>query len=192
MAQNYFVSSNFGVRYFLLAFTNTSTIPASASTSDEITGVLSADIGTFNKENTKYRTLNGNGWESIAPLGNAAEDITFECIREGTGNPYIGVAGNDSYTKLKNWFMTATSNAGQQSPMCIIEVLPRGGSDYEGTLYYVIPNQWAPGTRDTETGQEYSFSVSPFGPQVPIKVIYTPSPEGWKFTAVDAGGDSGE
>lgn len=184
MAQDYFVLSNFGVRYFLLPFTDTATIPGSAAPTDEITGVLSTTIGQFSKENTKYRTLNGNGWESIAPLGNAAEDGSFECIREGTGNPYIGQAGTDTYTKLKNWFMTATANAGQASPMCIIEVLPRGGNAYEGTLFYVIPNEWTPGDRDTETGQEYSFSVSPFGPQVPVKVTHTPTTDSWTFAAV--------
>ena len=82
--------------------------------------------------------------------------------------------------------MKATAGAGVASPACIIEVVPRGNGTYEGICYYVIPNQWIPGTKDTETGQEYSFSVTPFGPQVPVKVTYTPAveatPESWSFT----------
>lgn len=192
MAQEYFVMSNFGTHYFLMDYTDSDTVPASATADDEITSVMSCDIGAFTKEQTKYRTLGGNGWESIAPLGNSAEDATFECIREGTGNPYVGSDEGGSYNRIKNWFMKATQNAGVGSPKCIVEVLPRGGSDasptYEGVCYFVVPNQWTPGTRDTETGQEYQFSVSLFGPQIPVTVTFTPagSPtpakDTWNFT----------
>ena len=186
MSQDYFVLSNFGVRYFKLPYTDSNTVPASAAAENEITSVISCDLGQFTKENTKYRTLNSNGWESVAPLGNSAEDGTFECIREGTGGAYAGAAGETTYTRIKDWFMKATAGAGVASPACIIEVVPRGNDTYEGTCYYVIPNQWTPGTKDTETGQEYSFSVTPFGPQVPLKVTHTPAqaetPESWSFT----------
>lgn len=188
MAVDYFVLSNFGVRYFKLDYTDSDTVPTQAGPDDEITSVLSCDLGQFTKENTKYRTLNSNGWESVAPLGNSSEDGTFECIREGTGGVYTGEAGTTTYTKMKDWFMKATAGAGKASPAVIVEVVPRGGTgtnEYEGTCYFVIPNQWTPGTKDTETGQEYSFSVTPFGPQIPVTVTYTaPSgetPESWAF-----------
>ena len=189
MAQEYFVLSNYGTHYFLLPYTDSDTPPTSATAADEITSVMSADIGAFTKENTKYRTLTGNGWELVAPLGNTAEDGSFECIREGTGNPFVGTAQGSSYNKIKNWFMKATAGAGEASPMCLVEVLPRGETNsYEGVCYFVIPNQWTPGTRDTETGQEYSFTVSVFGPQIPLTVRFTPAgdptPEEdtWNFT----------
>ncbi len=188
MAQDYFVLSNFGVRYFIKDYVDSDTVPASATVEDEITSIISCDLGTFNKENTKYRTLNSNGWEFVAPLGNSTEDGTFECVREGTGGIYQGGPGTTTYQKIKDWFLKATAGAGVASPKCIIEIIPRGDSNIEGTCYYVIPNQWAPGTKDTETGQEYSFSVTPFGPQVPITVSHTPAsgddPETWTFTKV--------
>lgn len=182
MAQEYFLLSNFGVRYLMKDYTNSETVPNSATVDDEITSVISCDLGTFTKENTKYRTLNSNGWQSVAPLGNSSEDGTFECIREGTGGVYVGEAGDTTYQRMKDWFMKATSGAGKASPKCIIEIVPRGDSELEGTCYFVIPNQWAPGTKDTETGQVYSFSVTPFGPQIPIKVTHnTEDSESWTF-----------
>lgn len=201
MAQEYFVLSNFGVRYFLKDYVDSDTIPASAATADEITSVISCDIGKFNKENTKYRTLGSNGWQLVAPLGNASDDGTFDCIREGTGGIYDGTAGTTTYQKIKDWFMKSTAGAGFASPKCIVEVLPRGNDTYEGTCYYVIPGNWGPGNKDTETGQEYSFSVTPFGPQTPVVVTHVPAvgetPESWTFaktgsavTGVSISGDN--
>lgn len=186
MAQEYFILSNFGVRYFLKDYVDADTVPASATADDEITSIISCDIGKFNKNNTKYRTLGGNGWEAVSTLGNSTEDGTFECVREGTGGIYVGTAGTTSYQRIKDWLMKATAGAGVESPKCIVEVLPRGNNTYEGTCYYVVPNNWGPGTKDTETGQEYSFSVTPFGPQIPLIVNYTPAsggtPESWTFS----------
>lgn len=186
MAQNeYFLLSNFGVRYFKLDYTDSSTVPSSATASDEITGVISCNIGGFEKSNTKYRTLNGSGWESVAPLGQSTNDGEFSCVREGTGGVYTGSAGSTTYTRMKDWFMSAAKVGGKTAPACIIEVVPRGGSadeEYEGTCYYSIPNAWTPGTKDTETGQEYSFSVSVFGPQVPLKVTYSGETDTFTFT----------
>ena len=179
MAVDYFVLSNFGVRYFIGSYTDSDTIPNSVGPDvegiQEITDVISCDGGKFSKENTKYRTLNSNGWESIATLGNSADDITFECIRTGKGNPYDGTEGSQTYNRVKHWFMEATQNAGAESPKVLIELLPRGPGVYEGTCFYIVPNNWGPGTRDTETGQEYSFVVSPFGPQQPLVVNYVPA-----------------
>jgi hypothetical protein len=188
MAQEYFVLSNFGVRYFLKDYVDSDTVPASATVADEITSIISCDIGKLNKDSTTYRTLSGNGWESVATLGNSLDEGTFDCVREGTGGIYDGTVGTTSYQKLKNWLMKATSNAGVESPKCIVEVLPRGNNTYEGTCFYVVPSNWGPGTKDTETGQEYSFSVKPFGPPCPVTVTYTPAagetPESWAFTKI--------
>lgn len=174
MATEYFLLSNFGVRYFMTDYENSAVVPASVGAADEITSVLSCDLGSFSKEVKKYRTLNGNGWESIAPLGQSSDDATFECVREGVGNPYVGTDGVTTYQKIKNWFMNSTKNGGETTPKVIVEIVPRGGTPdaFEGTAYYVIPNNWKPGTKDTETGQEYSFTVSPFGPQKPLSVSY--------------------
>lgn len=188
MAQEYFGMSYYGTRFFKLPYTDSSTVPATASPENEITSVISCESGGFTKENDKKRTVNGNGWEIVIPLGNSADDITFECLREGTGGVYNGTAGNTTYTNIKNWFMEATQNGGAASPAVIIEVVPRGGTGnqaYEGTCYYVVPANWSPATKDTESGQTYSFTVSPFGPQVPVSVTYTPAsgdtPESWAF-----------
>lgn len=181
MAQDYFVLSNFGIRLFLKDYTNSETVPSAAGVADEITSVLSYNLGSFTKENTKFRTLNSNGWESIAPLGNSSEDATFNCIREGIGDPYQGAAGTSTYTKIKDWFMKATQGAGVSSPKCIVECIPRGNGVYESTCYYVIPNNWNPGDRDTEKGQEYSFSVSPFGPQQPLVATYDSTTDSFTF-----------
>lgn len=173
---DYFVLSNFGTHYFLAPFTDANTVPESVTPDLELNGIISCDIGSFSKENTKYRTLNSNGWESVASLGNTSEDATFECIREGVGDVYTGKAGTTTYTKIRDWFMKATAGAGVASPMCLVEILPRGGAGdaaYEGTCYYVIPNSWNPNTRDTESGQEFSFTVTPFGPPVPVGVTYS-------------------
>lgn len=163
-----FVLSNFGVRYFMYtddnyAF-NTEGNSLSSTAGEEIESVLSCDIGGLTKENTKYRTLNSDGWESVAVLGNTAEDGTFECLREGQGTTYTGT--QDTFSKIKKWFLEATSSAGKAASRVIVEVVPRGTSGssnvYEATAYHVIPNTWTPGTKDTETGQEYSFTVTPF------------------------------
>lgn len=179
MTKDYFVLSNFDTHYFLTAFTSVDNIPDTVGADEELNGILSADIGKFNKENTKYRTLNGNGWESIATLGNTNQDGSFSMIREGSGDAYTGAAGTSTYTKLKDWFMKATASGGVASPRIIVEILPRGGATYEGTVYFVVPNEWGPGTRDTETGQEYTFSVSVFGPSVPVGVTYNSESGKW-------------
>lgn len=174
MAQDYFYLSNFGVRYLLSDFVNTDTIPQTLNVDNELQGLVSCTLGEINKEVTKKRTLNGNGWEVAAVLGNSQGDGTFEAVRLGTGNAYVGAAGTDTYTKLRHWFMEATKDAGRGSPKVVTEIIPRGDV-YEGTVYYVIPTNWGPGSKDTENGQEYSFTVTPFGPPVPVKVTHTPA-----------------
>lgn len=189
---DYFVLSNFGVRYFISEYVDSDTVPSTAG--DEITSVISCDLGKFSKDNKKYRTLNSNGWESVAPLGQASDDATFQCVREGTGDPYVGTVGTSTFNRIKKWFMDACKAGGSTSAKCIVEVVPRGESSgspiFEGTCYYCLPANWEPGTKDTETGQEYGFTVSPFGPQTPLTVTYTPAagstPESFAFAKAGA------
>lgn len=187
MATEYFTLSNFGVRYFLKDYTDSDTVPAAAGPSDELDSVLSADIGSFSKDVKAYKPLNGNGWDIIASLGQSQDDASFDLVRTGTGDAYVGTAGSSTYTKLRKWFMDAAAQGGNNSPKCIVEVVPRGGSTpaYEGTCFYVVPKNWGPGAKDTDTGQEYSITVSPFGPPQPVTVTHTPAagstPESWAF-----------
>lgn len=182
MEQEYFVLSNFGVRYFMENYTDSNTVPASGT--NELTDIISCTLGAITKDTKRYKTLGGNGWDSIAPLGQGQDDATFEAIRGGTGDVYAGKAGDSTYTKVRDWFMKSTAQGGQVSPKCIIEVVPRGDNTYEGTAYYVIPAKWGPGKKDTETGQEYTFDVSPFGPQVPLKVTYDEENDSFEFEKV--------
>ena len=173
MTQEYFVLSNFGVRYFLETYTDSSTVPATNTT--ELMDILTCNLGAITKATKKYKTLGGSGWDSIAPLGQGQEDATFEAIRGGTGGAYVDTAGTTTYSQVRDWVMKSTAQGGQVSPKVIIEVVPRGDNAYEGTAFYVIPAKWTPGKKDTETGQEYSWEVSPFGPQIPLTVTYTPA-----------------
>lgn len=185
MDQDYTCLSYFGCHYFLMDYQKVGVIPGKATGADEINDVISCTLGTFKKEVKKYRTLNSNGWEKSVSLGQSQDDGAFECIRTGAGNPYIGEAGTDTYTKIKDWFMKATSNGGKLSPKVVVEVLPRGDA-FEGTCYYVTPLDWTPGKRDTESGQEYSFTLSVFGPPVPVKVTVSDveGVETWAFSDI--------
>ena len=186
MAQEYFVLSNFGVRYVLEDYTDSSTIPAGGS--NELTSVISSSIGGITKETKRYKTLNGGGWDTIAPLGQGQEDATFELVRDGTGDPYISSTGTSTYNKLKDWFMKSAASGGAISPKCVVEVIPRGDDVFEGVCYYVVPLKWGAGKKDPESGQEYSFDVSPFGPQIPVRVTHVKAsgeiPESWTFEKI--------
>lgn len=172
-----FVLSDFGTIYLMTGYTDSNTVPETLTNAAELDGVLSCSpVGAVTKSNATYKVLNGDGWDSIATLGNSQDDLTLECIRTGTAGVYDGTDGTSTYTRIKNWFMNATQNAGVQSPKCLIELLPRGGasgtaSEYEATLVYVVPNSWNPGDRNTDSGQEFSFTVTPFGPVVPLSVV---------------------
>lgn len=189
MAQEYFLLSNFGVRYFMGTFVDSETVPTDSSAMDEITSVISCNIGVFTKETAKYRTLNGSGWESVAPLGQSSEDGEFECIREGTGGVWTGKAGESTFSKVKNWFFEATKGGGSTASKVIVEVVPRGENQYEGTAYMCIPSKFDPATKDTESGQTYNFSVTPFGPQIPLTVTYSDTDDKFTFAKASAGGE---
>lgn len=175
------VLSNFGVRYFLEEYTDTNTIPTTGT--NELKDLLSCTLGGITQENKKYKTLGGNGWDSIATLGKTQEDASFEAIRTGTGDVYTGGEGTTTYNKIRNWIM-GTNEGGVSTPKCIVEVVPRGKNIYEGTCYFVMPSKFTPATRDTETGQEYSFDVTPFGQPIPIKVTHASELDTWTFAKV--------
>lgn len=185
MAQEYFLLSNFGVRYFMGQYTDSDTIPADSSVMDEIKSVISCTLGGFTKEVARYRTLNGSGWESVAPLGQTSDDGEFECIREGTGGIWEGKAGESTFSKVKTWFFDATKSGGATAAKVIIEVVPRGDDQYEATAYMCIPNNFAPAAKDTESGQTYNFTVTPFGPQIPLKATYSATDDKFTFSKVD-------
>lgn len=173
----YFVLSNYDTHLFLADYTDSATIPASGT---ELTNVLPFTPPTVDKEVKKYRTLDGNGWESVAALGQTQGDMTLNFLRAGTGDPFTGAAGSTTYATLKNWVLNSVAQGGQTSPKCIILVRPRGTA-YEGVCYYVIPKSFADGEIG-ENGQEFSATVTPFGPPVPVTVTKT---EGaWSFAKV--------
>ena len=175
----YFVLSNYDTHLFLAKYTDSATIPSSGT---ELTGVLPFTPPTVDKEVRKYRTLDGNGWESVAALGQAQGDMTLNFLRTGTGDTYDGTAGSTTYSTLKNWVMNSVAQGGQTSPKCIILVRPRGTA-YEGVCYYVIPKSFADGEIG-ENGQEFSVTVTPFGPPVPVTVTVTKGSGTWSFAAV--------
>lgn len=184
MAEERFVLSNFGVRYFLETFVDSNTVPAAGSV--EIKDVLGCSLGSISKDTKTYKTLNSGGWDSVVALGQAQDDASFECIRGGNGDYFTGNSGGTTYTMIKDWFMKSTALGGIAAPKCVVEVLPRGNNVYEGVCYYVIPSKWTPGKRDTEAGQEYNFDIKPFG--APIPVIVTHNNETDVFTFVKATG----
>lgn len=178
MAQEYLTLSSFGTHLFLSDYVDSDTIPSSVSEDDEIMGVLDENLGSFTKDTAKYRTLNGNGWESVVSLGQSAEDATLNMIRQGTGNVFTGTAGQDTYTRLKSWYYNATSDAGTGSPKVLTEIVPRGGTganQWEATCYYVLPTSWDNGDKNTSDGQLYSITVAQFGPSVPVQATYVPA-----------------
>lgn len=187
--QESFYLSNFGTHYFLKEYVDAKTVAAGANVADELQGIFNCTLGEISKEVAKKRTLNGNGWEVVTSLGQSLGDGNFECVRLGTGNAYVGVAGDDTYTKIRDWFREATANAGVNSPKQIIEVVDRGG-EFEGTVYNVVPSNWGPGAKDTESGQEYSFTVTPFGAPIPVKVTHVAgtgeTAESWTFEKASA------
>ena len=98
MASKYFILSNFGVRYFLEDFIDENTVPSVGT--NELKGILSCSLGTITKETRRYKTLDGDGWDSIVTLGQTQEDATFEAIRLADGDIYEGDNGSSLCTRL--------------------------------------------------------------------------------------------
>lgn len=175
----YLTASFYGASVFMLDYTK-GKIPASASAEDRLDDLRTWTLGNISKENNSYRTLNGDGWEAVVALGNSQEEATFDCIRLGLDGVY-NEDGTDTYSRIKAWFMSATANGGKASPKTFVEVIPRGDK-FEGTVYNVVPTEWAPGERNTDDGQLYSFTVKPFGPPIPVNVEYSAETDTWTFT----------
>lgn len=191
-ARNYFALSNFGTHYFLEDFVDSDTVPASVQVgTNEFEGIISCSSFNLQKNTQKYNTLDGNGWESVVALGNQMEDLEFEAIRLGTGNVYNGTAGTSTFTLIEEWFMGATAGAGNASPKTLIEIIPRGAGTemvYEATAFNVIPKAFNGGAKNTDDGQLFNFTLSPFGPPHPCTVEFTPktdtTPATFKLTKI--------
>lgn len=184
------VLSNFGVRYFLMDFETGTTLKASTIEfaadgkslgvadqvllkTDEITDVLSCSVGEVAKDVKTFKTLNGDGWDSAVSLGQSLAEGQISLIRTGTGNPYTGGTNGETYNRLRKWMMSAAATGGSNAPKALVEIVPRGGSSYEGTIYRCVPTSFNPGEKNTSDGQEYGISVQPFGG--PVAVVPTAS-----------------
>ncbi len=167
----YFGLSYYGVRYFMGNYVDSDTVPASSSATgvSELEGVIKTTLGKITKDETTLRTLNGDGWETVIPLGQGQDEGEFTMFRGGDGGVYDGT-GSTTHNKIKKWVLDSTKAGGATSPKCIVEVIPRGASAYEGTCYFVIPKAFSPDEKSTENAQQYSFTVKPFGPPIPLTV----------------------
>ena len=205
----YNVLSNFGVRYFLMDLQEGAAAAASAVsgsilvTADnklitaaqslldtkEITDVLSCNPGTIDKDMKKFRTLNGDGWESAVALGQSISEGSMDLIRTGQGNAYTGLSGaTATYNRLRDWVLQSAAQGGAQAGKALVEVVPRGYSGatpvYEATVYRVVPTSFNPGEKNTSDGQEYGISFQTFGG--PIAATPTASAvAGTAFTIVN-------
>lgn len=169
----YQLLSNYGSYFFLESYTDSSTLPPTGTFM--LTSMIDCSVGEVTKDVKTYRTLDGNGWESVASLGQSISEFDLNFVREGTGDVYDGTAGSTTYTKLKKWVEDASKNGCQNVPKWLVEVIPRGDGSYEGNCYSVYYFKWNGGKRDPETGQEYSITLKPFGPVIPVTVTRTES-----------------
>lgn len=199
---NYTVLSNFGVRYFLCTLEEGAAASATKTSgtikiatdnklitaaqdllaADEITDVLSCSVGEFSKDVKTFKTLAGDGWDSAVSLGQALSEGNISLIRTGTGDKFTGAAAGSTYNRLRAWMMDAAATGGSNAPKALVEVVPRGGTDYEATVYRCCPTSFDPGERNTSDGQEYSISVQPFGNPVPAASVSVSSATGTLFT----------
>ena len=178
MAQDYSALSFMGMYLFLADYVDSTTVPTSGTI---LSGILDFTPPSEDKETKKYRTLDGDGWETVVPLGQSLGDITVEFLRTGTGDIYVGTAGQSTYSILKNWSRQTTKEGGKAAPKCLIFAKPRG-TGYEGTLYYVILKSFSDG-KAGENGQEFTVTLTPFGPPVDVQVTKGSDNE-WTFAPV--------
>jgi hypothetical protein len=174
------MKSHFDSHLFMAAYTDSDTVPASGT---ELQNVISFTPPTITKDVARYKTLDGDGWDTIAPLGQSQGDMVMNFVRAGVDDVFDGTAGTgaSAYESLKAWALGNASVGGAATPKCIIFVKPRGTS-YEGTCIYVIPTSFSDGEANENTGQEFSITVAPFGPPVPVTVTKTGST--FSFAAV--------
>lgn len=175
---DYSVLSNFGVRYFLLTPTaalatggNALKTDLQLSSGNELTDILSANLGEISKDVKTFKTLNGGGWDSAVPLGQSISEGSMNLIRVGEGN--YSSSGTSTYDRLRKWVSDATSTGGATSAMVIVEVVPRGTEAnsggtgthpiYDATGYLVTPTRFNPGERNTDNGQEFDISFQAYG-----------------------------
>lgn len=162
--------SYFGAKYYLVSNLSLSTTDTTLSSADELLDILSCDVGAITKDITTKRTLNGNGWEAVTPLGQSISEGSIGLLRKGTGDVYQATGGTSTYARLRDWVNAAISEGGATSEKSLVELIPRGNGAYEGTVYTVVPTSFTPGVRDTENGQEYSVGIKAYGAPVPVVV----------------------
>lgn len=177
------VLSNFGVRYFLMDFVESSTavsgkvaingeeLASSFQCTNELLDVLSCNPGAITKDIKRFKTLNGGGWDSAVSLGQSVGAGSLSLIRTGMGNVFGATGSNDTFNTLKSWIYGATANGGSNAPKALIEIVPRGGTSYEATIYRCVPTEFNPGSRTTSDGQEYGIGFQTMG--APIKGVAT-------------------
>lgn len=177
---DYSVLSNFGVRYFLMSTgdalgTDGKSLKANLqlTSGDELTDVLSCNVGEISKEVKTFKTLNGDGWDSAVPLGQSVGEGNMSLIRVGEGQ--YNSSGTTAYDKLRAWVTAATAAGGATAARVLVEVVPRGteantgtGASgthpiYDATGYLVTPTRFNPGERNTSDGQEFDVSFQPYG-----------------------------
>lgn len=165
--EKYMSLSNYGYHLFIENFESSDIVPSEGT--KEVKGILSVNIGGVSKDIQTYRTLDGEGYESIVSLGQALAEGSINCLRTGVNSVYTGEEGDSAYQYFRKWMDEATANGGVNAERAIVEVVPRGES-YEGTVYYCVPVNFQPGEKSTDGGQTFSLSVKPFGKSVPVKV----------------------
>ena len=175
---DYSVLSNFGVRYFLLDVADALATSGKAlkadlqlATDNELTDVLSCNVGEISKEVKTFKTLNGDGWDSAVPLGQSVGEGSMSLIRVGEGQ--YSASGTSAYDKLRKWVTDATAAGGATAAKVLVEVVPRGSEAnsggtgthpiYDSTGYLVVPTRFNPGERNTSDGQEFDVSFQPYG-----------------------------
>lgn len=158
MAQDYLNLSFLDTHYYLLEYTAPAKLPAEVLPTDEITGFIEVSFGEYNRDTVDYRTLNGNGWASSAVTGYTTSDASFQALREGT--TIESAEGTDTYSKILAWSNAKPNNADAR---IIVEVLPRGEGKYSVLGWGVLFKSLSPGTRNTDSGQTYTFTTKLFG-----------------------------
>lgn len=132
----------------------------------EIQSVTSFDRPNVTKDIKRVKVINGEGYDEIIPLGQAAGDAQLSFVRPAVG-VYSGPADtdNDNYTKMKSWFENGITNQ-FGNYMCLVLAQPRIASaaastkSYEGTAYIVMPTEFADGPIDPDNGQEFTMTMA--------------------------------
>lgn len=172
----YLLASWFGCRYFLFDYTK-DTVPEASTPESELIGLTSASLGSISNLVSTYRTLNSNGYVSVANAGKEHDDATLDFVR----------TDESTYNRIRTWVEETKPNSGNSNARILIEVVPKpmaGDGSYEGTMYTVMGKKLTPGPRNTDDGQTFSVTVTPFGPPVHLTVTYRQETDTFAFSKV--------